>query len=1103
MTPSESDSKGSSSGPVSLRSTLSSSRGPLAWMAQNGVASNVLMAVLIAGGLAMLFTGIKQEVFPEVELDTIVVNVAYPGASPAEVEQGVILAAEEAVRGVDGIKEVRSTANEGVGVVAIELLLGADVDRALNDVKSAIDRITSFPQDIERPVISVATNRTKVVSLVIYGDESEATLRKLADDARTDLLQSEDITYVDLSGVRPLEISIEIPQQELRRHGLTLSGVADTIRASSLEVPAGGVKTRGGEILLRTAGRRDAGTEFGNIVLLSRPDGTQLRIKDIADVRDGFREDDRAAYFNGKPAAMVQVFRVGDETPLTVSAAVHEYVKEKQPQLPSGIDMQLWGDQSEMYEARIRLLERNAYIGLALVLIILGLFLEPKLAFWVTLGIPISFAGSLLFLPSADVSINMISLFAFIVTLGMVVDDAIVVGEAIYKQRADGKSRTEAAIAGVREVAHPVTFSILTTCIAFAPMLFVPGVMGKFFRVIPIVVIAVLLISLVESLVILPAHLAHRMPAWMRIVLWPFFAFMSLLGSDKVGQALEWFIARVYRPTLRQALRWRYLTFAICVATLVATLGLVAGGRIEFAFMPKVESDVVVAQLRLPVGTPAEDTLHIQSRMVAEAERIIKRERTPEGSISRGIFSDLGALTAYDQGPTVGVASSGSHLTTIMVYLVESDRRNISAAKFARDWRNRIGEIPGAEALTFRYATGANAGSAIDVQLSHPNPATLEGAAMRLAQGLEGFRGVKDIDSGVSPGKEQLDFSITPEGQARGLTEAELARQVRAAYYGSEAVRQQRGRDEIRVYVRRPKSERASLHDLESMVVRTPSGGEMPLFEAAKIKRGRAYTTIRRTDGRRTISVTADIAEGEGNANQVVASLTKNELPKLLRDVSGLSYKMGGEQREQADALGSLAVGFALALLVMGGLLAVAFRSYVQPLLVMTAIPFGVVGAIWGHAIMNFDLSIMSMMGIVALSGVVVNDSLILIVAVNRYREEKKPIWEAVMAGGVRRFRPILLTSLTTFFGLVPMIVETSVQARFLIPMAISLAFGVIFGTVILLVLVPATYLMLEDIRWVGRYIAARLQGAPAPLRLHSERPPPIESPRPLADAAE
>ncbi len=1054
-------------------------RGPIAWMAKNAVASNVLMLVLIVGGLVTLASGIRQEVFPEVEMDIVSIEISYPGASPAEVEQAVILAVEEAIRGIDGVKKVTSTAMEGVGMISVELLLGTDKDRALNDAKSAIDRITSFPQDVERPTVSLISNRQQVISLVLYGDVDEATLRAVAENSRRELLRDERVTYVELTGIRPLEISIEVPQAQLRKYGLTLDEIAARIRAASVELPGGGVKTDAGEVLLRTTERRDRGDEFGDIILLSQPDGSQVRVRDVATVRDGFQENDKEATYNGKRAAMINIFRVGNETPLTVAAAGKEYVQKLKETLPQGLSAAPWFDTSEMYEQRISLLMNNARIGLLLVLLTLGLFLEARLAFWVTLGIPISFAGSLLFFPVTDISINMISLFAFIITLGMVVDDAIVVGESIHKHRSDGKERLEAAIIGAKEVAQPVIFAILTSCVAFAPMLVVPGPMGKFFRVVPIVVIAVLMISLVESLLILPAHLSHPMPWGVRVLLSPYLFVMRFVAKLEMPHRLQRFVQQVYVPLLKKALEWRYFTITLGIATLLFTLGYVAG-RIPFTFLPKVEGDMITAHLKMPVGTPVAETERIADRIGATAQAIIDREdaESESSTMSRGLYEEVGAMSLIEASIDV-LGREGSHLATVMVYLTDAGSRELTTQQFVQRWRDDIGEIPGAESLVFSYEVGVEPGSPIDIQLIHDDVPTLEAAAERLASEIGSYAGLRDIDSGVTRGKEQLDFRLTDAAIAQGLTELELARQVRAAFFGAEAVRQQRGRDEVRAYVRLPLEERQSLYNVEELVIRTPSGGEMPLAQAAILERGQAYTAINRTDGRRNISVTADIADENANANEIVAQIRQRELPQLLADFPGLAYSLGGEQERQAETMSALGLGFVLALIVMFSMLAVVFRSYTQPLLVMLAIPFGMVGAVWGHVVMGFTLSLMSMMGLVALSGVVVNDSLILIVSINRYRDEGMSMWDAIIAGGARRFRPILLTSLTTFFGLAPMILETSVQARFLIPMAVSLGFGVLAATFILLVIVPCSYVALEDARRNMGNFFARLRGRP------------------------
>ncbi len=1045
------------------RAQLAKGSGPIAWMARNPVAANLVMVLLVLGGLMML-PGIKQEVFPEFDLDLVAIQIAYPGASPAEVEQAVILAAEEAVRGLEGIKEVRSRASEGGALVTVELLTGADPDRALADIKSAIDRVTSFPEDIERPVTSLATNRMEVISLVLSGDVPEKALRALGEKTREELLLEPNITQVELTGVRPPEVSIEVPRAQLRRYGLTLESVAAAVRAASVELPGGGVKTAGGEVLVRTTERRRTAADFRDIVVLGRPDGTAVHLGDIAAVRDEFRDTDQAAFFNGQRAVMVDVYRVGAQTPLDVAATVKRYAQEHAEQLPPGVSIGIWADRSQWYAERLDLLLRNAGLGLVMVMGILALFLELRLAFWVTMGIPISFLGSLLFLPQLGASINMISLFAFIVTLGMVVDDAIVVGESIYTQRQLKKPGVDAAVLGAGEVGTPVTFAILTTVVAFAPMLFVPGPLGKFFRLIPVVVIAVLLISLMESLFVLPAHLAHlaeRPPRLLRLV------------DERQQRFSRWFeelIERAYRPVVRAVVRWRYLTVAAAIASLLLTLGLIVGGRVEFTFMPKIEGDLVLATLELPYGAPVAETQKLVDRLTRSAQEILE-ESGGQREVSLGIFAQVGQNGSLAGGDRArGLGPSGSHLAEVIVSLVPVSERSFSAKRFASQWRERVGEQAGVDSLRFIYdVTGPNAGAPVHIELRHADLGTLEAAAAELSGQLRAYAGVFDIDDGFSPGKEQLDFRLKPAARALGVTEVDLGRQLRSAFYGAEAVREQRGRDELRVYVRLPEAERKSEHDIEQFLIQTPGGGEVPLRQAAEVDRGRSYTEISRRDGRRVVNVTADLDPAVTTAGKVLTDAEAQLLPPLLAKHRGLTYSLEGEQASQREVFASLGRGMAFAIAVMFGLLAVAFRSYTHPLVVMGVIPFGLVGAVLGHVLMGYNLSMMSAMGLVALSGVVVNDSLILVVAVNELRERGERLEEAVVSGSVRRFRPILLTSLTTFCGLMPMILETSTQARFLIPMAISLGFGVLFATAICLAVVPASYAVLVDLERLFR----------------------------------
>ncbi|WP_305041133.1 efflux RND transporter permease subunit [Geoalkalibacter sp.] len=1035
--------------------------GPIRWMARNHVAANLLMLVFVVGGLIMA-KSIKQEIFPEVSLDTIQVSVAYPGAGPEEIEDGILLQIEDVLTEVDGIRELRATAVEGLGMVNAVLRAGENADVILQDVKSAVDRIITFPEDAERPVIAKLLNRREVVSVVVYGELSSHALRERAELIRDELLEFAQITQVDLGGVRPYEISIEIGEENLRRYGLSLDQVAQRIRRASLDLPAGAVKTQGGEILLRTKERRYFGPGYADISLITLADGTRVRLGDIATIKDDFRETDEFARFDDQPAAMVKVYRVGDQKPTEISRIVKRYVAEKSRDLPPSVRLGIWNDTSELLQSRMDLLIKNAMIGLVLVFLILGLFLEIRLALWVMLGIPISFLGAMFLMPGMDVSINMISLFAFIMALGIVVDDAIVIGENIFDHRQMGKPYPQAAMDGAVEVGRPVIFSVLTTIVAFLPLVYVSGMMGKFIGVIPLVVISILAVSLIEVLFVLPAHLSLGGPRQ---------APGGLLGGiDRVrrrfGRALDAFIAGPYRRTLDLCLRFRYATLAAAVAVLLLSVGLVGGGFIRFLFMPAVDGDVVLVSLEMPPGTPVELTREAQEHIVAQAYATVAEfdEQRPEGfSILRNIYALVGA-TLDQGGPNPGDTSSGAHLANIALFLQPSEERGLPATHIAQRWRQLVGEIPGARNLSFKsnlVMLGAN----IDVQLAHQDFTVLQAAATRLKEALAAYPGVGDIADNYAPGKRELKLRLTPEALSLGLTEEDLGRQVRAAFHGAEALRLQRGRNEVRVMVRYPEEDRRSLWDFEQMRIRTPQGGELPLARAAFISEGRGYSQINRSDRKRVINVTADVDEKRANANQILADLQAGMLPQLRADFPGLSFDLEGEEKERRDSVGSMRQGFLLALFGIYALLAIPFRSYSQPLLIMTAIPFGVVGAILGHLLMGFDLTILSLFGIVALSGVVVNASLLLVDRINSGRREGSDLVTAVIEGSMRRFRPILLTSLTTFFGLAPMILETSVQAQFLIPMALSLGFGVLFSTGITLVLLPCLYLALEDLR--------------------------------------
>ncbi len=1041
-------------------------KGPLAWFAAHPVAGDVLAIVIVLGGLlTLLGTRLRQEVFPTVNFGIVSISVAYPGASPAEVERGVVQPIEEAVRGLEGVRRVRATATEHLGLLAVEFVLGTDTDRALSDVKNAVDRLSNLPKEAERPVVRLVENRRHVVSIVVHGDKSERELREVGERVRDALQDHPNITQVSLRGVRAPRLVAEVPLEASIQHGWTLEEIARRVRAETVLRPAGRVRAEGDDVLVRIDERPERADELARVPLNVRPGDSVVRLGDVARVREAFEDVDRQMRYRGEPAVLIDVYRVGTQTPLQISAASRRVIEALRPTLPEGVGVAVWADDSEMFRARIELLVRNGYLGLILVLLTLGAFLEVRLSLWVTAGIPISFLGGVFLMPFADASLNMISLFAFIVTLGMVVDDAIVVGEAIYEHRERGVGRIQAAVAGVREVAVPVAFAVATTCVAFAPMLFVPGVMGKFFKVIPTVVIVVFLISLLESLLVLPSHLARlrrRSPGrWLAPL---------ARVQRAVAEGLVRFVRWRYEPDLRRALRYRYLTVGASFGLLVASLGLVAGGRVPFVFMPAIEGEVVTASLRLPPGVPVAQTLRARDAVERAAERVV--EALGASADVRGVLSEVGAFGGFYENPMGLWRPEGGHLARVMVYLTPPEDRDFTTRQFAERWRQRIGQLPGVEVVKLSYDAGTTGAPDIQLELSHEDPAVLERAAGELADALRAYQGVTGVDDGRRVGKRQVEATLRSEGARLGLTELHLGRALRNAFHGAEAYRFQRGRDEVQVLVRLPERERRALHTLERLRVAAPGAAEpVPLASVAKLREGRAYTMIRRADGRRIQQVSADVVPGVTTPAEVLNDLETRFVPGLLARYPGLRFGYGGDQQEQTRSVRSLMQGFALALVAIYAMLAIAFRSYWQPFIVMVAIPFGLVGAILGHLVMGYEVSLVSLMGLVALSGVVVNDSLVLVMAINEYRRRGMSAMQAVVEGGVRRFRPILLTSLTTFFGLTPMIFERSVQARFLVPMALALGFGVLFATFITLLLVPALYLVVEDLlsAWASR----------------------------------
>jgi len=1017
----------------------------ISWMATHPVAANLVMLAFILGGFLFLKT-MKQEVFPDFVTDTISVNVIYTGASPEEIERGIVLAIEDSVSGLEGIDEISSSAQEGSATVLIDAISDTNINLLAQDIQREIDRITTFPEDAEEPKVNILASKRKTVSLVIYGNTKEPVLHELAENFREQLLQADNISQIDLEGVRPLEISIEVSQDNLQRYNISIADIAQRIRDASLELPGGSVKSTAGEILIRMQERKDTGEQFAQLPIITTPSGGIILLGDIATISDGYEDTDYSANYNGVPAIMLQVYRVGDQTPLGIVETVKQQIELSKSTLPEGIQVDIRYDASKSYAQRVDLLLRNSALGLTLVFITLALFLELRLAFWVMTGIPIAFLGSFLILPAIGVSLNMISLFAFIIALGIVVDDAIIIGENVYHYRQEGYPALTAAIKGAQEMATPVTFSILTNIATFMPLFFMPGQMGKIFVMIPTVVIVVFILSLVESLFVLPQHLAHiNSEPKLPILRW------LHKKQQQFSHAFTHWVEHRYGSFLEFTLTHRYLTVITAFSILVATLSFAASGRMGMSMFPKTESDFAQVTLSLPYGTPVEKTQALVDQIVKSARDTANKIENGDQLI-RGVFAEIG--------------KGGSHKAIIRSYLAPPEVRDniISTDGFSNRWRNETGELIGVESLVFESDSGGpGSGSSVTIELTHHDINTLEQASIKMAESLSAYPIAKDITNGMSQGKQQLDFSLLPEGESLGLTPLSVARQVRNAFYGSEALRQQRGRNEIKVMVRLPENERISSQNLHDLLIWTEQGRAIPLHEIVHIDRGRAYTEIKRRNGRRNAQITANV-NPKNRAVEIINDIKENTLPALTQQFPGLRYSFQGQQADMAKSLGSLKLSFIFAILVIYAMLAIPFRSYSLPLIVIVSIPFGIIGAIFGHLIMGYGLSILSMLGIVALSGIVVNDSLVLISqAVKLAEQQHLTAKEIIKMASIQRFRPIILTTLTTFGGLMPMILETSRQARILIPMAISIGFGILFATLITLILIPSLYLVIND----------------------------------------
>lgn len=1032
------------------------------WAINNSPAMNTLMVTILGVGLVSL-SFMRREVFPEFELEIILVSVPYPGASPDEVEEGICQKMEEAVRSIDGIKKITSIANEGSGSLVLELRADVpDVQKVLNEVRSEIDRIPSFPELAEDPEIQQITFRQVAIEVAVLGpdqgnEDSGWELRSVTERIRDELLQLSSVSQANIAGARDYQIDIEIPEATLRKYGLTLQDVARTVRRENLELPGGKLITDSQVLLLRGKNKRLIGNEIEKIPLVTEEGGVVLTVGDLGRVKDEFADTTMISEINGKPALSVAVERTAQEDLIAIVEEVREYVKTAN--LPPGYSLKLWKDQSVDVRDRMQLLTRNGLQGLILVFITLAIFLEFRLAFWVALGIPISMFGACIVLFYTGQTLNMLSMFAFLMALGIVVDDAIVVGENIYEHRQMGKSILKAAIDGATEVLPSVCASVTTTVIAFMPLLFVSGIMGKFIAVMPIAVIAMLLISLLESIFILPCHLAH-----------------GKLSTEKkigfVGQKLNWFINRCYLPVLKSALNYPSSALAVAGALMLLSAGLIMGGFAPFNIFPKTDYRMIEATVEFPDGTPqaitGDATVHIQEAF----EELNQDYKNKHGnSLIKLVRRNVGFGTRDESGGRLGGSVEGSHVGKVSVEIVEAEERTLGSEEILELWRERVGEVPGVDRLTFKSPSMGPGGKPIEFKLlaNGEHLDALEAAVEEAKQELAKYPGVKDINDDSSPGKWEFQIKIKDQARAMGVPLADVAETVRATYYGEEVMRLQRGRHEVKLMVRYPEEERRSLMGFDDIRIRTGDGAERPLTELAEVTVKRGYSEINRIDQQRSITVSSDLNEKEGNASEIVGALKKpgGFMDQLITKYPEVRVRWEGQQEQTDESVNSLIVGLLIALASMFALLTVEFRSYVQPLIVLGIIPFGVIGAVFGHAILGMELTLFSLFGLVALTGVVVNDSIVLIDFINHRIADGLPLKEALLDAGRRRFRPVLLTSMTTIVGLAPILKETSFQAQILIPMAASLIFGLILATGLVLFLIPTYY-----------YLYARSMGA-------------------------
>ena len=1050
-----------------------SRRGMIAYMARNGVAANLLMLFMFVAGI-IAFGRIVQEVFPESSLDTIAVTVNYPGATPDEVEQAIILRIEEAVQAVEGVKTIASTAREGSATVNVELESGSDISAALDEVKSEVDQIQTFPIEAEEPDVRELTNRQVVMRIALFGDIGERALKETAYGLEDRIATLPEVSYVQSSAVRDYEIFIDVSQERLQALGLSLPEVSRIVAASSLDSSAGSVETADEEVRIRTVGQNYDQSDFEDIILVTSDEGDLLRLGDVANITDGFEETDEINRFNNAPVAFVDVFRTSDERVLDVASAVQTFLDEEY-QTPQGVGYAVWADNSELLDDRLSLLLRNAGLGLILVLVALTLFLDLRLAFWTAIGIGATFTGAIFLLDLVGSSINMFSLFGFILALGLVVDDAVVVGENVYAEREGGRSGLGAAIAGTQRVTIPVIFAVLTTITSTLPLLAVGGTIGKIVVDVPIVMVAVLTLSLVEALLILPHHLSN-LPAASTYASHTVTRFFERVQAA-VDRRFKSFVEGPLDRALRFSVRAPIIVLSAAVALLIVMVSLLPAGIIKFSFFPDIEGDVITASVELPAGATIENSKAVAEKIRSAGDRVLARYADPGSEQETAIPDFVEAINFMvgsrptNIGPQGDLAQVGRNYAAVQIALETGKDHSVGANEIEAAWREEVGELP--EVRSFSITSDdLSFGSAINVQLSDSDPTVLNAARQRVMAGIARINGTYDVESDQDAGMREIELRLNPSARTLGVTLEDIASQVRASFFGAEALRVQRGREDVRVYVRLPEEERNSVADIEQLRVQVP-GGFTALGSIADASFTEAPALINREDGRRAVTISADVNE-DIVTGQEASALVENEiLPDILNDYPTLQYKFGGEQEEQQETFGDLGSAFVLALVAIYALLAIPFKSYTQPMIIMAAIPFGLIGALFGHLVLGLSLGILSLFGVVALSGVVINGSLVMIDFFNENRARGMEVAEAIVDAAKSRFRPIMLTAITTFLGVAPITFETSRQAQFLIPMSASLGFGVLIGTGLLMLVIPSLVVLHAGaIEWAKKRLA-------------------------------